>query len=984
MAGSAHPRSLYALLGGLTGIAVVVVLGIHAMLTIGAQRARLEADIKREATTTLTRLQRTIAPFVEAYAVNEYHHLIAQEVAEHDHVGIVVRDDNMARVLGEDAYRGGWLRGEDGRPVEFDPEDAVQARLLAASFRIERRSLVASDGNVLGEITLYLSDRRLREELRATLAGEVAGTATVAAVLIALLLLLLNRALVRPLNAMAADIGDVDANGIPRHMPQNPGYRELTPLIDALSAMIVETRRSRDSLAEERIKLQSVIDGAYAGTWVWSVRSGEIEINARWAEMLGYPREELTPCTVDTWKNNLHPDDVPPTLAQLERYLAGSLPEFRTEFRMRHKQGHWVWIHASGLVFERAADGTPTKMSGIHLDISERKAAEFKLQQSEAILRSSVDAIGEAFVIFDADDRLVYCNEGYRQTYPSVAELLRPGTTFDDIIRTWAERGAPDVATRDVASWIKERLARHRDGGIVIQHADNDRWVRIVEKRTPEGFTVGFRVDITELMRARRAAEDAVAAKSRFLATMSHEIRTPMNGILGMAQLLLAPEVPDTERRDCARVILHSGQTLLALLNDILDLSKVEAGKLTIEKSVVDPGELLHEIAALFTENARQKGLELSCRWLGPEGRRYEGDANRLRQMLANLVSNAVKFTPRGAVTVEARATGAQVPEESHLEFVVGDTGIGIPVEKQDLLFQPFSQIDDSSTRQHGGTGLGLSIVKSLASLMGGEVGVDSAAGRGARFWFRVPARPLTAQGDTRQNQRAGTSSAEAAARRFAGRVLIVEDNPTNRLVIDKLLRKLGADTCLAENGHHALDLLATAEPPNLVLMDVQMPEMDGLTATRTLREREAAGGGPRLPVVALTADAFPEDRAACFAAGMDDFLAKPVKLDALAAMLEKWLPDAASTPIDAGLAVPTQPVDWPAVRARIEALLPLLANARFSAIDAFAELQALAAGTPLAGELAKIAPDLQAFRFAAAQAALTRLLETPTADARP
>lgn len=242
-----------------------------------------------------------------------------------------------------------------------------------------------------------------------------------------------------------------------------------------------------------------------------------------------------------------------------------------------------------------------------------------------------------------------------------------------------------------------------------------------------------------QLEESRAAAEAASLAKSRFLATMSHEIRTPMNGILGMAQLLLLGGLKESEVRDCAGTILNSGQTLLTLLNDILDLSKLEAGKLELRRQTFEPGTLVDETLAQFAELAGNKGLAIEAAWKGPESARYWGDPLRLRQMLSNLVSNAIKFTAQGAVRIEATPVTAR-DQASMLEFSVSDSGIGIGKDQQDLLFKPFSQVDSSNTREFGGCGLGLSITRSLAHLMGGDIGVDSEVGRGSRFWFRVPA----------------------------------------------------------------------------------------------------------------------------------------------------------------------------------------------------------------------------------------------------
>jgi CheY-like chemotaxis protein len=382
-------------------------------------------------------------------------------------------------------------------------------------------------------------------------------------------------------------------------------------------------------------------------------------------------------------------------------------------------------------------------------------------------------------------------------------------------------------------------------------------------------------------------------AKSRFLAVMSHEIRTPLNGILGMAQMLLMPGQSEPERQEFARTILNSGQTLLALLNDILDLSKIEAGKLELVVSVFEPGQVVDETTALFAGPLQDKGLTIRSRWRGPAGARFRADPIRLRQMLSNLLSNAIKFTERGAIEVEAieviRGADAAV-----LEFSVRDSGIGIPPEKLDVLFKPFSQADSSTTREYGGTGLGLSIVRRLAGMMGGEAGVESVVGQGSRFWFRVRAEIVAEGEESRRGERLPVASAAPAASAvpptLAGSVLVVEDNPVNRKVVQAMLGKLGLQIDAVDNGRKALEAITGGLRPDLVLMDVQMPVMDGLQATEAIRRWESEGGHGHLPIVALTAGAFEEDHQRCMAAGMDDFLAKPIKHEQLLAVLVKWM----------------------------------------------------------------------------------------------
>ncbi len=384
------------------------------------------------------------------------------------------------------------------------------------------------------------------------------------------------------------------------------------------------------------------------------------------------------------------------------------------------------------------------------------------------------------------------------------------------------------------------------------------------------------------LSQATLAAEAASRAKGRFLAMMSHEIRTPLNGILGMAQLLQFPEATEGDRREYVATILESGGLLLGLLNDALDFSKIEADRLELKPTTVEPPQVLASTLALFGEQAQTGRVRVTSAWAGPVGQRYLADEGRLRQMLSNLVSNALKFTREGAVRVEATEVTRDASGAT-LEFSVADTGIGIAPEQLPLLFQPFSQLDASNTRAYGGTGLGLSIVRRLAESMGGTAGVTSAPGKGSRFWFRVRARPIAPE-PAAPARRAPTS------RPPTGRVLVVEDNEANREVAEALLRHLGVEARSVEGGAQAVALVTGGWTPDLVLMDCHMPVLDGFAATAQLRAWERATGRPRLPIVALTASATEEDREACAAAGMDDFLPKPVNVEALDATLRKWL----------------------------------------------------------------------------------------------
>lgn len=494
-------------------------------------------------------------------------------------------------------------------------------------------------------------------------------------------------------------------------------------------------------------------------------------------------------------------------------------------------------------------------------------------------------------------------------------------------------------------------------------------------------FLLSLFRSLTTLDRMRDALEssreEAVAAnlaKSRFLATMSHEIRTPMNGILGMAQVLLNPKLPEAEREDYARTILTSGQTLLSLLNDILDLSKIEAGKLHLEYSVFEPEHLLNEAQALFSGSARNKNLRLDYAWQGPSRQRYRADVPHLRQMLFNLVGNAVKFTAQGQIRIEGRLVSAD-GGTAMIEFAVSDTGIGIPADKQDLLFKPFSQADSSSTREFAGTGLGLSLVSNLAALMKGEVGVDSEPGQGSRFWFRFAAEIVPAEAVPQSNARPLTTPALSVhdAALLSGHVLVVEDNRTNSKVIELLLKKLGVSSSLAVDGSQAVAMATGGERFDAILMDIHLPVLDGYAATGQIRQWEKESARARCPIVALTANAFADDRQHCMEAGMDDFLAKPIQFEDLNSVLGQWLPMAGPS-MAAVVDGSAKTIDIDRVNALLAELEPLLAGHRFDAVTRFKELQRLCAGTEIAVDIDKIEQALHEFKFEFAHEHLGRL----------
>ena len=421
---------------------------------------------------------------------------------------------------------------------------------------------------------------------------------------------------------------------------------------------------------------------------------------------------------------------------------------------------------------------------------------------------------------------------------------------------------------------VTERLRAHTRSAV---HAARD----LLEALAAN--TRALEAQAVELEAARLEGERANVAKSRFLAMMSHEIRTPMNGVLGTAELLSLSALDDAQRR-LVETAQRSGQTMLALLDDLLDLSRIEAGKLALHESNFGLALLIEDVMQLVCPAARAKGLACTTRLPPDLPARVVGDALRLRQVLTNLVANAIKFTDAGAVELAVRVLDR--PDGAvRLRFEVIDTGPGVEPAQHATMFEAFTQADASTTRRHGGSGLGLAIVKQLVQLLGGAVGVESRSGAGATFWFELRfalAGPAPLESPT-------TLAAHAPPAPLDARILLVEDNPVNQLVVLAMLELLGCRVDVADDGLAACEA-AAAQRYDVILMDLHMPRMDGLAATARIRA-DATGASRNTPIVALTAAALPEDRARCTAAGMADFISKPVNLPRLRECLAALLP---------------------------------------------------------------------------------------------
>ena len=543
------------------------------------------------------------------------------------------------------------------------------------------------------------------------------------------------------------------------------------------------------------------------------------------------------------------------------------------QYSRRGPDGIEQYISVSGKpIFD--AEGNFDGYRGSGTDVSEQKSGIDRAQQAEQQLRTAIESLEDGFVIYDAEDRLLLCNTRYKEIYHDTYELLVEGAAFEDLLHAGVERGQfPDAVGRE-DQWVEERMRTHLAGNTEIeQRLSNGKWLKISERKTPDGGIVGVRVDITHLKQVQEKAEAANLAKSNFLSTMSHEIRTPLNGVLGVAQLLNDSELDQAQRRK-VNTILSSGQTLLAIINDVLDMSRIEAGGLELEVKPFLMNDLVSTIATPFQTLADDKGLFLRVENSSGEKRAMKGDPVRIRQILWNLLSNAIKFTEKGDVRlvidrIDGKAPSGLSDADCILRFVVTDTGAGISEDRVGAIFDAFTQEDSSITRKHGGTGLGLSIVKQLAELMGGSIDVKSEVGAGTEFSVQIPfelASEEEAEFLTLQNTPSGSGNSQSL------NVLLAEDNEVNAIIAIAFLEKLGHTVRHAENGKIAVQI-AAENWADLILMDVHMPVMNGIDATKVIRATQM---GKSLPVIGLTAEAFAERHIQFIEAGMMDVLTKP------------------------------------------------------------------------------------------------------------
>ncbi|MBI9054700.1 MAG: PAS domain-containing protein [Bacteroidales bacterium] len=653
---------------------------------------------------------------------------------------------------------------------------------------------------------------------------------------------------------------------------------------------IQEEKEIQIKLTESENRLKLTMESANQALIDWNIKEDNIYFSPEWFTMLGYnPKDQII--NYDFTVKISHPDDVPSAILKLESHIKGETELFDSEVRMKTKSGKWKWILTHGKIVERDSNGSPLRALGIQTDISNIKIAEQKRIESEANFRQLSENINDAFWLRSIDNKVIYANPA---CYKIVGDNLNEIFEDFEVYRNWIHPEDREFITqlrkKNLKNPDKVHFYEHR----IIQANGKIKWLWIrtfpVYNQKGELYRrAGIASDVTEqkklladLLNAKEKAEESDQLKSAFLANMSHEIRTPMNGILGFAELLKDRDITEEEKGNYLKIIDSNGTQLLTLINDIIDVSKIEVGQLSFHKTNSEIRPVLNEIHYFFIqEQKRFKNQNVRLELHVPQNLNdiIYTDISRLQQVLNNLISNAIKFTEKGIIKLGYDIV--RIDNKPYFQFYVSDTGIGISESMKAFIFERFGQIQQQKYSNQHGTGLGLAISKGLIDLLGGKIWCESTPGEGSTFYFTIP----FSNSDTTKNYNSDFNKNAMNTNWKNVEILIVEDDEDNLEFLKRLLIKQGANVVLARTGEEAVRHVANNDKIKLVLMDIRLPDIDGFEATQKIKAFK-----PDLPIIAQTAYAMYNDREICLQNGCDDYISKPLDKNILFEKINSYI----------------------------------------------------------------------------------------------
>jgi len=687
--------------------------------------------------------------------------------------------------------------------------------------------------------------------------------------------------------------------------------------------------------------LKNIIEGTRAGTWQWDVQKDIQIVNEHWVQMLGYTVDELSPLTTEKWQSLMHPEDLKKLEGYLDQHFVGEIEQFECECRFKHKNGNWVWVLSRGRALEWTPDGKPGIMFGTHLDITRLKKTEnemIRLSEFQRILMnmaskyinlpySDVDqakqtSLKEVGDFVEADRAYIFEFYWDKKTTSNTYEWCRDGIEPQkehlqeipmDAVPKWVDLNVKGqmVDIKDVKLLNKKDPARlflepqgiksllaipimngtHCEGFVGFDSVKQKKVYSEREKSLLKFFSqillnIDTRAKLEEnLIKETKKALAANRAKSDFLANMSHEIRTPLNGVIGFCSVLMDTELTEAQK-EYTDTIMSSGRALLEIINDILDLSKIEAGKMELNPEKTDLQKLVRNATTIVNLKADERKNKLFYT-IDPEVPGFISiDPVRLKQILINLLSNAAKFTKNGEIELSCKLSKKDEQNKScTLEFSVRDTGIGIKEINRKKILEPFSQEDYTITKRYGGTGLGLAIIKSLLSKMDSQLRIESEYGEGSVFSFPLNVRyldePISFSKKSPEVQKKKTKGIKSKKR-----ILIIEDNDVNMRVAEKLVGVISEETSVlkAKNGEKAIELFKTSKP-DIILLDLRLPDITGYEVSKRIRHLDQ-----KVPIIAITAMVVKGEKERCLSEGMNHYLSKPLDSDKLREIIQGYL----------------------------------------------------------------------------------------------